>query len=174
MQGAVGIDEFTDTAEVIFGVEEFVERRGGGGGEDALGVVLFEDSGAYYVTFFGGLVASGPEVALVRGDGVGGGFLGDADAAGKSVVGELAVTVVGVGDFDQAILGVPIVALASAVGGGVAVGVVGGRAGGAGDVDGVLIGARVRVRAGVRGLDGDAVGSGGGGHPASELVSAVR
>ncbi len=173
LQGAAGIDEFPDAAEVVFRVEQFVERCGCGGGEDALCVVLLEDGSTCGVAFFGGLAASGPEVAFVGEDGAGGSYLGDSDAAGEAVVGELSNAVVGVGDLDQAVLGVPIVDLAGAVGGGVAVEVVAGAAGGAGDVDRVWVGARISVGTGVRGLDGDAVGSGGGRHPAGEYVPAI-
>ena len=118
--------------------------------------------------------ASGPKVAFVRGDGAGRVSLGDSDSAGQAVVDEPGAAVVRVGDLDQPVLGVPVVDLPAAVGSGIAVEVIGGRAGGAGDVDRVGVDAgRVIVRAEVLGLDGDAVSSGGGRHPARECVRAI-
>ena len=46
LQRATGIDEFADAAEVVFRVEEFVDRGGGGGDEFALGVEMLENGGA--------------------------------------------------------------------------------------------------------------------------------
>ena len=174
LQDAVGIDEFAHAAEVVAGVEELVDRGGGGGDEFTLRVILPQDGRSCGVALFGGLVAAGPEVAFVRGDGADWVSLGHADAAGQAVVDESRRAVVRVSDLDQPVLGVPIVALPSAVGGGVAVEVIDGRAGGAGDVDRVGVDAgRVIVRAEVLGLDGDAVSSGGGRHPARECVRAI-
>ncbi len=142
--GSGAVDEFPDAAEVVFRV--VVESRVAAADPLlALGEVAFGYGGAVGFAFFGGLVAAGPEVAFVAGDGVAGVALGDADAAGEAVVGELGFAVVRVGDFHEAVLRVPKIRLTQAVCGHVPVQIVGGDAALAGDVDAPGLGAGVGV-----------------------------
>ncbi|MEY4243310.1 MAG: hypothetical protein RLZZ245_895, partial [Verrucomicrobiota bacterium] len=124
LKDTVAVDEFSHTAEVVSGVEELVERGGGGGDEFPLRVVLLEDGAACGVALFRGLVASGPEVAFVRDDAAQGISLHNSDAPGQAVIGELGFAVVRVSDFDQAVLGVPLIGLPAAFVQGVAVRVI--------------------------------------------------
>ena len=140
----------------------------------ALGEVAFGDGVGCGIAFFGGLVAAWPEVAIVAGDGNARVAFGDAGSSAEAVVLEGAAAVVRVGDFHEAVFGVPEVGLACAVCRRVAVQIIAWRAVLSGDVHRIGLCLCIRVRAVVFCLDRDRVLAGSGWNPCGEFPVDVR